>query len=430
MERIVLPPKYRERLLDRFLMYVKVDTTSDERVPEGQCPTTACQFDLAHLLAAILRGLGVRDVCVSDQGYVYGTVPESLPDGHPAKGKVPVIGLMSHLDTSQDQPGKDVKPRVIVDYQGQDIPYPDDPALVLRPSENPELLNCKGCTIVTAGGKTLLGADDKAGIAEIVTIVEYLVRENIPHGEVRICFNPDEETRRGTDHLDLEKFPVQYAYTLDGGRQGEIEDECFNAKTARVVIKGVDVHPGYGKGKMVNAFRVFAWIVDNLPEDQLPETTEGRQPYRSPDICLSLPTVGKFEIDFLLRAFTKPELDDMESLLRILCHHAEMKFDGAQVTIDVKQDYENMKSVLDQHPLVMELLESACRRQGITPVRKSIRGGTDGSALTLEYGVPTPNMWSGAMNWHSKLEWVPLEWMVSAAETTLKMLTLWVERSY
>ena len=429
MERIVLSPEYRQRLLDRFLMYAKVDTASDNSVPEGQCPTTKCQFELAFMLAIMLRELGVRDVYVSGQGYVYGTIPENLPNGHPAKGKVPVIGLMAHLDTSQDQPGSDVKPQVIMGYGGQDITYPDDPTLVLNSSENPDLLDCEGCTIITASGKTLLGADDKAGVAEIMTIVEYLICENIPHGEIRICFNPDEETARGTDHLDLQEFPVQYAYTLDGGKQGEIEDECFNAETAKIVIQGKDVHPGYAKGKMVNAFRVFAWIVENLPEDQLPETTELRQPYRFPHSCPSVPTVERFEIDFLLRAFTKPELDNMESLLRRLCHQAELIFPGAQVTMDVKQSYGNMKLIMDQYPLAMGLLELACKSQGIAPTHKAIRGGTDGSALTITHHIPTPNIWAGGMNFHSKLEWVPLEWMVSAAETTIKMLTLWVERS-
>lgn len=428
MHRIALPADYRQSLLARFLRYVAVNTASNDGAPKGQCPTTACQFDLAQMLAAEMNELGIRDVSVSDTCYVYGTIPENLPAGHPAKGKIPVLGLMAHLDTAQGQSGENVRPQVISDYQGNDIAYPDDQSLILKVSENPELLECKGFTIVTAGGKTLLGADDKAGIAEVMTIAEYVLRENVLHGEIRICFNPDEETGRGTEYIDLKKFPVKYAFTLDGSREGEIEDECFNANSARIVIEGKDVHPGYARGKMVNAFRVFAWIIGNLPENELPENTEDRQPYRFPHECPSIPTVEKFEIDFLLRAFTEPELEDMGALLRDLCRKAELRFPGSKVSIEVKETYRNMKTVMDQHPLLMELLEAACRAQGITPIHKPIRGGTDGSALTIRSNIPTPNIWAGGMNFHSRTEWVPLEWMVSAAETTIKMLTLWVNR--
>ena len=427
MQKTVLPAKYRKKLLKRFLKYVSLNTASNDDAPENQCPTTACQFDLAWMLIDELRGLGVHDTYVSDSGYVYGTIPDNLPDHHPAKGRVPVLGLMSHMDTSQAQSGESVKPQIITNYQGQDITYPDDQDLALKVSENPELLNCNGFTIITAGGKTLLGADDKAGIAEIMTIAEYLIREHLYHGEIRICFNPDEEVGRGTNHIDLERFSAQYAFTLDGGREGEIEDECFNAKSAKVVIQGLDVHPGYAKGKMVSAFRVFAWIVNNLPEEHLPENTEGRQPYRFPHSCPSIPTVEKFEINFLLRAFTEPELEDMETLLCKLCRKAEHKFPGSKITITIKDGYKNMKTVMDYHPLVMELLEAACLAQGITPIHEPIRGGTDGSTLTIQRNIPTPNIWAGGMNFHSRLEWVPLEWMVSAAETTLNIITLWVD---
>ncbi|MEK7119965.1 MAG: peptidase T [Patescibacteria group bacterium] len=428
MQKTVLPVKYRKKLLERFLRYVILNTTSNSDASEDQFPTTACQLDMARMLVDELRELGVSNVCISNSGYVYGTIPENLPDNHLAKGKIPVLGLMSHMDTSQAQSGESVKPQIIANYHGQDITYPDDPSLVLKVSENLDLLNCKDFTIITAGGKTLLGADDKAGIAEIMTVAEYLICENLYHGEIRICFNPDEEVGRGTDHIDLEKFAVQYAFTLDGSKEGEIEDECFNARSAKIVIEGLDVHPGYAKGKMVSAFRVFAWIVDRLPEEQLPENTEERQPYRFPHSCPSIPTVEKFEINFLLRAFTEAELEDMEAPLHDLCHKAELRFPGSKITITIKNSYKNMKTVMDRHPLVMELLEAACRAQDVIPIHKPIRGGTDGSSLTIQHHIPTPNIWAGGMNFHSRLEWVPLEWMVSAAETTLKMLTLWVER--
>lgn len=428
MEPIVLSPEYRRKLLDRFRRYVAVETTSDSTVSEEQCPTTLCQFDLAEMLATELYKLGCQDVHVSRPGYVYATLPENLPEGHPAKDRIPAVGLMAHLDTAEAHSGKGVNPRVIANYQGEDITFPDDSELILRASDNPELANCHGFTIITASGKTLLGADDKSGVAEIMTIVEYLIRENVPHGEIRVCFNPDEETGHGTSHIDLKEFAVRYAFTLDGGREGEIEDECFNAKSAKVLIHGVNVHPGYAKGKMVSALRVFSWIMSGLPEEYFPENTEGREPYCFPDDCTSVPTVEKFEANFLLRAFTEQELAAVETILRNLCQQAEAQFPGSKITVDIKDGYRNMKAVMDQHPVVMELLESACWVQDIVPVYKPIRGGTDGSALTLRYNIPTPNIWSGSMNFHSRLEWVPLEWMASAVETTLAMTSLWVEK--
>jgi tripeptide aminopeptidase len=428
MKRVVLAPKYRHKMLERFLRYVRLSTGSNDKTPEEICPSTERQFDLARILVKELYGLGIANARVDEYCYVYGTISENLPVDHAAKGKIPVLGLMAHLDTAQSQSGQDVNPQIITNYQRYDIRFPDDPVLMLKTSENPELLNCTGFTIITAGGKTLLGADDKAGIAEIMTIVEYLRRENVPHGEIRICFNPDEETGHGTDHIDLEKFAVQCAYTLDGGKEGEIEDECFNAKTAHVMIRGMDVHPGYAKDKLVNAFRVFAWIIEHLPEKRFAENSDGRQPYLFPNECPSTPKIDKFEINFLLRAFTEHELMRMETTLRFYCEEAERKFPGSKVTLEVKESYKNMKTIMDRHPVVMDLLGKACRAQGIAPIHKPIRGGTDGSALTINHGIPTPNIWAGGMNFHSRLEWIPLEWMASAAETTLKMLTLWVEK--
>jgi tripeptide aminopeptidase len=427
MERIVLPSKYQRRMLDHFIAYAMIDTQSDEATLVSDYPTSGGQLVLADLLVSQLRKLGVSDARVSPFGYVYASLPENLPPDHPAKGRVPAIGLIAHLDTAGDQSGKGVRPQVHENYDGQDISYPDDPELVLKASDNPELLECRGMTVITAGGQTLLGADDKAGIAEIMAVVEYLTRKGVPHGEIRICFNPDEEVGGGMDHLDASKLPVRYAYTLDGGRVGEVEDECFNAASARITILGRNCHPGSAKGKMANAFRVFAWLTSRLPENELPETTEGREPFRHPHSCPSTPTVERFQVDLLLRAFTEAELDRMKSVLQDLCREAEGQFPGARVTVEFKDSYRNMRRIIDEHPLVMELLEEACRIQRVAVVHKPIRGGTDGSSLTIDRGIPTPNIWAGGMNMHSRLEWVPLEWMASAAATVLTLIGLWVE---
>lgn len=427
MEKISLPARYRSNLLRRFCRYVTVNTQSDDKV-EDRCPTTRCQFGLAEMLVEELGRMGVGGAHVDEFGYVYATIPANIPDGHPATGKVPAIGLMSHLDTASEEPGEDVVPQVIKRYDGGDIRFPDDPALVLRASECPELKRCLGHTVITASGRTLLGADDKAGIAEIMTVVEYLIREDIPHGEIRVCFNPDEETGHGTSHIDLNSFAVRCAYTLDGGAEGEIEDECFNADLAKVTITGVNMHPGYAKGKMVNALRVLAWVIGHLPPLRSPETTEGRQPYLHPKNCPTPPEVGRAELELLVRAYTDEEFEEMKKALRRVCSRAERAFPGSQVAVEFSRTYRNMKEVLDRHPLVMGALEEACRVQGVAPVHKPIRGGTDGSALSVNYGIPTPNVWAGGVNFHSRTEWASLEWMVSATETMLTTLALWVER--
>lgn len=431
MSRITLPADYRRRLLERFLRYVSIDTQSNDGAPEALSPTTIGQLDFADSLLTELRDLGFDSACASVDpfGYVYAVLAENLLPNHPAHGRVPVIGLNAHLDTASEASGANVRPRVFWAYDGRDISYPDNPELVLHYAHNPALKDCLGHTIITASGLTLLGADDKAGIAEIVTVLEYLIRENIPHGEVRVCFSPDEEQGRGMAHLDLTRFPVRYAYTLDGNREGEIESECFNAVTARVSIKGRASHPGSAKGKMTNAIRVGAWFIDNLPWYALPETTSGRQPFIHAGSCPTVPSVESFEVDLLLRAFTDAELDQLKTWMTEHCQKAERQFEGARVTLTFKDGYRNMRAAIDQHPQVMGLLEEACRIQGVTVRHEPIRGGTDGATLTNDYGIPTPNIWAGGMNLHGPLEWASFDWMVSATETVITLLGLWVERA-
>ncbi|MCX7895036.1 MAG: peptidase T [Thermoanaerobaculum sp.] len=415
----------RHDLLQRFLRYVQVDTQSDEN--SSSFPSTEKQKELSRLLVEELKDLGLPDVVMDQWGYVYATLPGNIPEGHPAAGKVPTIGLIAHLDTYFATPGTGVKPQVIHNYPGGDISLPGDPSQVIRFAENPNLARCVGHTIITSDGTTLLGADDKAGIAEIMTALAWMQRHpEFLHGPVRVAFTPDEEVGRGTEHFDVEGFGTRYAYTLDGSDLGEIEDETFCADSALVTVEGYDVHPGYAKGKMTNAVRVAAFIVQNLPQEFLPETTEGRQPYLHPYDLRG--DVSKVELKFLVRAFTEEELHQQEATLQRLLEQARQQFPGAKITVTVKESYRNMAYAIRQDPQVLDVALEAVRRMGLEPVRKAIRGGTDGARLSF-MGILTPNVWAGGQNFHSVQEWVSLEWMVKATECTLHILSLWVERA-
>ncbi len=420
--RIELEPKFQRALLERFLRYVKIDTQADENSTTS--PSTEKQKDLGRLLARDLLTLGCVDARMDEWGYVFATVPANPPQ---VANRVPAIGLISHVDTACGCSGTNVAPQVIEGYDGGDIRLPANPDVVIRASEEPNLGLCKGHTLITTDGTTLLGADDKAGIAEIVTVVEWL-REHpeFEHGTVKVAFTTDEEVGRGTEHFDVAAFGAQYAYTLDGSDAGEIEDETFCADSGKITIEGVDVHPGYAKGKMVNAVRVAAALIEAIPRDRLPETTDKRQPYlHAYDIKGD---VTKVEIKALLRAFTVEDLADRADALRAAALEAERRFPGCRITVEVKEQYRNMGFVMAQHPRVMDYAFEAARRQGIEPIRKAIRGGTDGSRLSL-MGLPTPNLWAGGQNFHSLKEWVSLDWMTKAVETTVQILGVWTEKS-
>ncbi|RMF85888.1 MAG: peptidase T [Nitrospirae bacterium] len=340
---------------------------------------------------------------------------------------MPAVGLIAHMDTYFATPGGGVKPQVIERYEGGDIVLPGDPSQVIRAEDNPNLARCVGHTIVTSDGTTLLGADDKAGIAEIMTVLAWLRRHpEVPHGPLRIAFTPDEEVGRGTEHFDVEAFGARYAYTLDGSDLGEIEDETFCADTCVVTVEGYDVHPGYAKDKLVNAVRVAAAIVERLPREFLPETTEGRQPYLHPYTVSG--DVARVEMKLLARAFTVEELHEREDALRAVIEEVERLFPKAKIGLEVQESYRNMKYKLAEDPRVVEFALEAARRVGVEPVRHAIRGGTDGARLSF-MGVLTPNIWAGGQNFHSVREWVSLEWMAKAAEATLHLLQIWVERS-
>jgi tripeptide aminopeptidase len=356
-------------------------------------------------------------------GYVTATVPANLPPGHP---EVPVLGFLAHMDTYPHTPGGGVKPQVIPSYQGGDIPLPGTPGHPLPVSQNPNLGRCLGHTLVTTDGTTLLGADDKDGIAVIMTMIDWF--EHHPechHGALRIGFTTDEEVGRGTEHFDVEAFGAQYAYTVDGSELGEIEDESFFADSAVVTITGHDTHPGHAKNAMVNAIRIAADLVDQLPQTHLPETTEGRGSFLHPHHLSG--DVGRAELKLLVRAFTEAELAEREQDLKTLAAETAQRFPGCDIRIQITASYRNMGLKIAEDPKVLDYALEAIHRQGITPVRRPIRGGTDGSRLSY-MGLLTPNLFGGAQSYHSVHEWVSLDWMSASVACCLQIVNVWMEK--
>jgi len=420
-----LDNSHRRQLRERFLRYVQIDTRSDADSPSS--PTTEKQKDLSRLLVEELKALGCDDATMNEYGYVFATIPSNLPGDHPAAGRVPTIGFLAHVDTYFGTPGVDVKPQIISDYAGGDIHLSGDEAQVIRYEENPNLAKVIGHTLITTDGTTLLGADDKAGVAEIMTAVAFLKQHpEVIHGPVRIAFTTDEEVGRGTEHFDVPAFGADYAYTLDGSDLGEIEDETFCADTAIVTVEGHDVHPGYAKDKLVNALRVTAAIIERVPTDKLPETTEEREPYLHPYIASG--DVTRAELKVLVRAFSVDELNEREDALRAVIAEVEQLFPKAKISLKIDESYRNMAYMIKEDSKVLEYALEAVRRLDIEPIQRAIRGGTDGARLSY-MGLLTPNIWAGGQNFHSVQEWVSEEWMVKAAEATIELLQVWVERS-
>ena len=420
---VTLDSAISQQLLDRFLRYVKIDTRSDEGSEKS--PTTEKQKDLSRMLAEELKELGLDDAAMTEWGYVFATVPSNIPDDHPAAGKVPTIGLIAHVDTYFGTSGKDVKAQIIEDYSGDDIVL--NPDQTLKVADNPKLSRVVGHTVIHTDGTTLLGADDKAGVAEIMTAIEWL-RDNpeFLHGKIRIAFTTDEEVGRGTEHFDVEAFGADYAYTLDGSDLGEIEDETFCADTANVLVEGHDVHPGYAKDKLVNALRVTAAIIEGIDTRYLPETTDVREPYLHPYIASG--DVSKVDLKVLVRAFSNEKLKEREAHLRDVVAKVSERFPKAKISIKIDESYRNMAYKIREDSKVLDYALEAVERIGVTPVRQAIRGGTDGARLSY-MGLLTPNVWAGGQNFHSVREWVSLEWMTKAVEATLEILTVWVEKS-
>jgi tripeptide aminopeptidase len=405
-------------VLDRFLRYVRVDTRSDER--STSTPSTPGQLVLMRMLADELRAVGLSDVMLDEHGYLMAAIPATV------SRKAPAIGFVAHVDTSPEMSGTDVRPIVHVAYDGRDIVLPDDASAVLRASDDPALAERIGDDIVTASGLTLLGADDKAGVAEIVTAAGYLLgHPEIPHGPIRIAFTPDEEIGRGADHFDVARFDAVCAYTLDGGSRGELEYESFAADAMTLTFAGFNTHPGYAKGRMINAIRIAARFLDRLPtEGMSPETTAGYEGFVHPYQLDA--SVDRTRVKVLIRDFVTAGLADKEQMVERIARETVAHYPGATLDITIDESYRNMREVLDRHPLVVERAREAIRRAGLTPIEKPIRGGTDGSRLSF-MGLPTPNLFAGEHNFHSRLEWVSVQDMEKAVEMIVNLARVWAE---
>jgi len=401
----------------RFLRYVAVDTQSDEQ--SESYPSTAKQRVLLEQLVAELRGMGVADAALDQFGYVMATIPAT-----PGKEAVPVIGFIAHVDTSPEVSGANVRPIVHTDYDGRDLVLPDEPGIVLRESDNPELAVQRGNDIITASGGTLLGSDDKAGVAEIMAAAEYLLTHpEIAHGAIKIGFTPDEEVGRGTQHFDVSRFGARYAYTLDGATVGDLEIENFSADAMTLTFKGFNAHPGYAKGRMVSALKLAAEFVHRLPRHGLsPETTDGYDGYVHPHGLQG--GVERATVKMLLRDFVTKGLDDKARMLSDLAEEVVRAFPSASVEVERKESYRNMKEVLDRHPAVVEHAQAAMKRAGLTPRFRQIRGGTDGARLSF-MGLPTPNLFAGEHNIHSRLEWTSVQDMDKAVEVIVEICRSW-----
>jgi tripeptide aminopeptidase len=403
--------------LERFLRYVRIDTQSDER--SQSTPSTPGQLVLLGRLREELQQLGAEDVVMNEHGYVMATLPATV-----ARPGIPTIGFLAHVDTSPEMSGAGVEPIVHPGYDGRDLVLPDDPTMVLRMADNPELAAQIGNDIVTASGLTLLGADDKAGVAAIMAAAECLLAHpEIPHGPVRIAFTPDEEIGRGADHFDVKQFGASVAYTLDGGSRGELEYESFSADAMTVVFHGFNTHPGYAKGKMASALRAAAAFIDALPRDRLsPESTEGYDGYVHPYTIDG--GTDRTRVRVLLRDFETRKLSEYRELVAAAAEGAAGAIHGVRAEIAVEESYRNMREVIEKHPEAVEHAKAAIRRAGIEPVIKPIRGGTDGSRLSF-MGLPTPNLFAGEHNFHSRLEWVSAQDMDAAAEVVVHLCRIW-----
>jgi tripeptide aminopeptidase len=415
------PPK--ESVLERFKRYVKIDTRSEE--DSDTYPSTEKQWDLINLLAEELKALGVSDAAADKYGYVTGTIPSNLDA---AKTGVPTIGFLAHVDTSPAVSGTHVKPTIHENYQGGDIVLPGDASQVISPSQYPNLeKNYIGMDIVTSDGTTLLGADDKAGVAEIMTAIDMFAQNpEVTHGTIRIAFTPDEEVGHGTEHFDVKRFGADFAYTMDGGPLGEIEYETFNAFLAVIKIQGIGVHPGYAKDKLVNAIRVMADIVTRFPKDMSPETTEKREGYVHPyDFSGQAEEVT---VKVLIRDFEMDGIEQKKKILGEIVGEVRGLYPKAKIELDIKEQYLNMRYPIEQEPRLLEYAEEAIRRAGAEPHSKVIRGGTDGARLTY-MGLLTPNLFAGGEAFHSKIEWVPVQVMEKAVETIVCLAGVWAEKA-
>lgn len=408
-------------VLNRFLRYVTYDTQSREDA--DTYPSTPGQLVLLRDLVAELRAMGVADADMDEHGYVMATIPATT-----TKPGVPVIGFIAHVDTSPEMSGAGVKPIVHRAYDGRDLVLPDDPSAILRVADMPYLGECLGHDLVTASGATLLGADNKSGVAEIMTAAERLMTHpEIAHGDIRIAFTPDEEVGEGTRFFDVVRFGARYAYTVDGGPRGELEFESFSADAITVTFRGFNTHPGYAKGRMVNAIKLAARFIERLPADRLsPETTDGREGFVHPYVVEA--GVDRTSVKLLVRDFATAGLAEKEAWLASLAAEVVSGVPGASVDVAVDESYRNMREVIDRHPQVVSCARDAIARVGLRVRERPIRGGTDGSRLSF-MGLPTPNLFAGEQNFHSRLEWVSVQDMEKAVDVIVEVAKVWEEQA-
>lgn len=407
-------------VLSRFLRYVQIDTQSDPNSPTQ--PSTEKQKNLGRLLVSELQEIGIKDAELDEYGYVYASIPANTDK------TVPTICYCSHMDTSPDSSGKGVKPLVHTNYQGQDLVLPDDESIVIRAKDHPDLKEQIGNDIVTASGTTLLGADNKAGLAAIMDAAAFLMQNPaVKHGRIRILFTPDEEIGRGVDKVDMKKLDADFGYTIDGEKRGTLEDETFSADGVTITAYGVSAHPGFAKGKLESALKIVGDILAALPKDRLsPETTAGREGFIHP---VSMKGIAEeASLQFIIRDFTEKGLAEHEDFLKSIVGKVLENYPNSRADFEVKEQYRNMKKVLDKNPAVVAHAERAIERAGMTALASSIRGGTDGSRLSF-MGLPCPNIFAGEHAFHSKYEWVSVQDMEKSAETLVHLAIIWEEES-
>ena len=401
-------------ITERFLKYVGFCTTSDETT--GLTPSTPGQMEFAMALRDELKSIGLEDVDLDDNGYVMATLPANTPE------QKPVIGFIAHMDTSPDASGKHVQPRIVKAYDGNEIVLNEEEHIVLETTKYPEILNYKGQDIIVTNGKTLLGADDKAGVAEIITAVEYLkAHPEIKHGKIRIGFTPDEEIGCGADHFDVKKFGADFAYTMDGGAIGELEFENFNAAAAKITVKGTNVHPGYGYHKMINSMRIAFQLAVMLPRWETPEHTEGYEGFYH--LTSMQGTVEQTVLTYIIRDHDRARFESRKREIEHLVRKVNREFGEGTATAEIRDQYYNMREKIEPVMHIIDLAKSAMEAVGVTPVVKPIRGGTDGARLSFE-GLPCPNIFAGGENFHSRFEYLPVPSLEKGMEVILKIVEL------
>ena len=407
-----------QHLIDRFIKYITIDTQSDPENPAF--PSTEKQFNLGNLLVKELKEIGLKEVSIDHQCYVMATLPSNVDY------EVPTIGFIAHIDTSPDFSGENVNPQIHYNYDGKDIILNKEENIILSPSYFDDLLQYKGQTLITTDGTTLLGADDKAGIVEIVTAMEYLIQHpEIKHGKIRIAFTPDEEVGKGAHQFDVEKFGAEWAYTMDGSEVGELEYENFNAASGKIIIKGKNVHPGYAKGKMINSLLIANEFIAALPADEVPQKTEGYEGFYHLNSMHG--DVEKTQLQYIIRDHNLELFEKRKQLFIATAQNLHKNYPQDVIEVEVKDQYFNMKKMVEPVLHIVEIAEQAMKNCGITPKIKAIRGGTDGSQLSYK-GLPCPNIFAGGHNFHGRYEYVPVESMQKATEVIIQIAQLTTQK--